>query len=99
MRARILALAMPIALIAASAASASTQRPLAALSGPISNEHTTTYWAYPAQAAQVHTHARSRSRVIDRLHFVTEDGFPEDYLVLAQVVYRHETWFEIRLPG
>ena len=29
----------------------------------------------------------------------TEDGFPEDYLVLAQRVYPNITWFQIRLPG
>jgi hypothetical protein len=99
MRARILALVVPIALIAAPAASASSQKPIAALSGRISNESTTTYWAYPTETADVHTRARAKSRVIDRLHFTTEDGFPEDYLVLAQVVYPRETWFEIRLPG
>jgi hypothetical protein len=98
MRARIAQLAL-LALIAAPAAGASTHKPIAALSGSISNERTTTYWAYPDQAAEVHTHARLRSRAIDRLHFKTEDGFPEDYLVLAQVVYARETWFEIRLPG
>jgi hypothetical protein len=37
--------------------------------------------------------------VIDSVHLFTEDGFPEDYLVLAQEVYSHLTWFKIRLPG
>jgi hypothetical protein len=104
MRARI-ALVLLMALIPAELAQASAPRttssrhPIAALSGPISNERTTTYWAYPAEAAAVRNHARASSRKIDALHFRTEDGFPELYLVLAQVVYPHETWFEIRLPG
>src|SRR5437763_16618224 len=101
MRART-ALVLLLALISAQLAHASGQRgtaaqkPVAALSGSISNERSTTYWAYPAEAAPVRTHARVRSRKIDSLHFITEDGFPEVYLVLAQVVYPHETWFEIR---
>ncbi len=98
MRARI-AIALLLAAIPAQLAHASSPKPIGALSGPISDERTTTYWAYPTEAALVHTHARPRSRTIDRLHFKTEDGFPEVYLVLAQVVYPHETWFEIRLPG
>jgi hypothetical protein len=101
MRARIAVVAV-LALFPAlgtSVAGAANPKPIAALSGPISDESTTTYWAYPAHTAPVRTHARIHSRVIDRLHFMTEDGFPEDYLVLAQVVYPHETWFEIRLPA
>ena len=104
MRARIaltpLVALVVVALVSfAAPAAASAPKPIASLSGPISNEKTITYWAYPAQAAAVHLHARLHSRTIDRLHFRTEDGFPEVYLVLAQVVYPHETWFEIRLPG
>jgi hypothetical protein len=98
MRARI-ALVLLAAVIAAPYARASSPKPIASLSGPISDERTTTYWAYPAQAAAVHSHARLRSSAIDHLHLMTEDGFPEVYLVLAQVVYPHETWFEVRLPG
>jgi hypothetical protein len=105
MRARIAFVLLLTALITAQLAHASgsrttsPSRPIAALSGPLSNERTTSYWAYTAETAPVRTHARVNSRQIDTLHFKTEDGFPELYLVLAQVVYPHETWFEIRLPG
>lgn len=102
MRARIallLLIASILIPVQLASASSSGPRPIAALSGRISNERTTTYWAYPAQAAPVRLHARVNSRQVDRLHFMTEDSLPEVYLVLAQVVYPHETWFEIRLPG
>jgi hypothetical protein len=105
MRARTVLVLLLLALIpaqlahASGAGTTSRRRPIAALSGPISNGRTTSYWAYPAEAAPVRTHARVNSRKVDTLRFKTEDGFPEVYLVLAQVVYPHETWFEVRLPG
>jgi hypothetical protein len=48
--------------------------------------------------APVRAAPRSTSRTVGSTHLWTEDGFPEDYLVLAQQVYPHITWFQIRLP-
>jgi hypothetical protein len=73
--------------------------PIASESGPISDERSTTYWAYAVTAAPVRSAPSAHARVIDSVHLYTEDGFAEDYLVLAQAVYPHLTWFEIRLPG
>jgi lipoprotein-anchoring transpeptidase ErfK/SrfK len=73
--------------------------PIASESGPISDEQSTTYWAYAVATAPVRSAPNARARVIDSVHLYTEDGFPENYLVLAQEVYPGVTWFKIRLPG
>lgn len=99
MRTRILLVVLLLALVAPPLARAAGERPIASLSGQISDERITTYWAYAAERWPVRMHTRNNSRMVDRLHLVTEDGFPEVYLVLAQVVYPHRTWFRIRLPG
>jgi lipoprotein-anchoring transpeptidase ErfK/SrfK len=83
----------------APAALAAAPTPIASESGPISDEQTTTYWAYSVEAAAVRTAPRPHARVITHLRLWTEDGFPEDYLVLAQEVYPNETWFRVRIPG
>jgi hypothetical protein len=87
-----------LALMPAQIANASTHA-IAAESGPISNETTVTYWAYAAAQTPVRVAPRPEARSLDRIRLLTEDGFPENYLVLAQRVYPHHTWFEIRLPG
>jgi hypothetical protein len=50
--------------------------------------------AVPVRAAPL-----AHARAVDSVHLWTEDSFPEVYLVLAQKVYRHRTWFKIRLTG
>jgi lipoprotein-anchoring transpeptidase ErfK/SrfK len=72
---------------------------MAAQSGPISDERTTTYWAYSVQPAPVRSAPNAHARVVDQVHLWTEDGFPENYPVLAQAVYPNLTWFKIRIPG
>jgi lipoprotein-anchoring transpeptidase ErfK/SrfK len=74
-------------------------KPIASQSGPISNERTTTYWAYSVQATPVRVAPNPTARVVGSTRLWTEDGFPEDYLVLAQEVYPDITWFQIRLPA
>jgi hypothetical protein len=74
-------------------------RAIASQSGPISNETTITYWADAAVATPVRADPSPQARAIDKIRLFTEDGFPENYLVLAQEVYPRLTWFEIRLPG
>lgn len=96
---RTLVLTLSLILSAPAALAASIGTPNAALSGPISDEQSTTYWAYSVQTAPVRAAPRPNARVTGRLHLWTEDGFPEDYLVLAQEVYPNETWFKVRIPG
>jgi hypothetical protein len=73
--------------------------PIASLSGPISDEQSTTYWAYSVETAPVRAAPNPHGRIITHLRLWTEDGFAEDYLVLAQQVYPDETWFQVRIPG
>jgi len=87
----------PLALGASKAAAGPA--PIASESGPISDEQSTTYWAYAVTATPVRSAPKEHARVIDSVHLYTEDGFPENYLVLAQEVYPGVTWFKIRLPG
>lgn len=84
---------------AAIAARTASSGPIAAESGPISNETTITYWAYSVSPSSVRARPSDSARVIATTHLYTEDGFPEDYLVLAQAVYPNRTWFRIRIPG
>jgi len=85
--------------VAPAAFAAIRQAPIAALSGPISDEQTTTYWAYSVKVTPIHAAPRPSAPVVGSTHLWTEDGFPENYLVLAQEVYPSITWFEIRIPG
>jgi lipoprotein-anchoring transpeptidase ErfK/SrfK len=98
LRAATLTLAFSLSL-APAALAAATSSPNASLSGPISDELSTTYWAYSVQTAPVRTAPNASARVLTHLNLWTEDGFPEDYLVLAQQVFSNETWFQIRIPG
>lgn len=97
MRLRNLILTLSFSLSLAPAALASG--PTAALSGPISDEQSTTYWAYSVEAVAIRATPSASGRVTGHLRLWTEDNFPEDYLVLAQRVYPNETWFEVRIPG
>jgi hypothetical protein len=103
MRLRILTLTLSftlsLALGLAPAALAVSSSPNASLSGPISDEQSTTYWAYSVEAAAIRSAPSAGAGVAGHLRLWTEDGFPEDYLVLAQAVYPNETWFEVRIPG
>ncbi len=102
MRFRLLTLTLMLSLslaVAPAAMAASNETPIASLSGPISDESTTTYWAYSVDTSAVRAAPNPSARVITHLHLWTEDGFPEDYLVLAQEVYPGETWFRVRIPS
>jgi len=67
--------------------------------GSISDEQTTTYWAYATDTAPVRVAPDAHARRIDSLHLWTEDRFPEVYLVRAQYVAEDQTWFQVRVPG
>ena len=57
------------------------------------------YWAHPGQRASVTELPSHASRVVARLHYVTEDGFPEVYPVLRRFTDRAgRRWFAIRIP-
>src|SRR5439155_15408662 len=57
------------------------------------------YWAHAVRPATVHVAPLRRSVAVTRLHFRTEDGFPEVYLVLSRVVTPSgRIWLKIALP-
>jgi lipoprotein-anchoring transpeptidase ErfK/SrfK len=86
------ALALPAS---ASAGSAQTVRD----SVRLSDERSLTRWAHPVQRAPIRARPTPRAGQIVPTHFLTEDGFPEVYLVLRSWSdsNRH-TWLEVRIP-
>jgi hypothetical protein len=89
-------LLVPLAL--AAPARAQPQRQLAG-SVRLSDEKTFTTWAYSQHGAPIRRRPRPTSRRIARVRYLTEDGFPEVYLVLRSFTDQHErTWLQVRIP-
>jgi hypothetical protein len=66
----------------------------------LSNEITYTRWAYIARRQPVYAQPRDSSARLTRLHWYTEDGFPEVYLLLrAHWDARGDEWIKLRIPG
>jgi L,D-transpeptidase catalytic domain len=69
--------------------------------GPLtlSNERTVTRLAPPLDIARVLKAPDHRSEAIGSLHFFTEDGYPESYLVLRRTFDSGgDEWVQVRLP-
>jgi len=65
----------------------------------LSNETTYTRWANAVRRGDAYSMPSTKSRRLGRLRFLTEDGFPEVYLVLASVqAPAGRTWIRVRLP-
>lgn len=65
----------------------------------LSNETTFTRWAYVARIAPIYQRPRSASPRITRLHWSTEDGFPEIYLLRrAHWDPTGQEWVQLRIP-
>jgi hypothetical protein len=65
----------------------------------LSNERTVTRIAYPTKHGVVYRRPTSRSKRVSVLHYLTEDGLPENYLLLAKMTDRiGRVWVRIRLP-
>jgi len=66
----------------------------------LSNERTVTYWAHTAIPAAIRYGPGPRSKRRATLHFSTEDGFAEIYVVRRRYVDRNGAeWLQIRLPS
>lgn len=66
---------------------------------PLSDERAETRWAYPTRRAAVYTRPTGSARRLTRLHLMTEDRFPEVYLLLARWVDDSgNAWVRVRLP-
>lgn len=65
----------------------------------LSDERTHTLWANAAYRGPVYARPAGDRRV-GRLHWWTEDGFPEVYVLLNEYVNRHGyAWIHVRIPG
>lgn len=66
----------------------------------LSNETTTTRWAYTNLTLKVRSKPSSSARKVTKLHFNTEDGPPEIYLALQMfTTAKGEEWVQTQLPG
>jgi hypothetical protein len=93
----LIAFALPAALGLPAAASAAPQP---AGSVQLSDGRTFAHWAHPEKRAFVRRRPSRKSRLMARLHFRTEDRFPEVYPVLRRFTDRkRRTWLRIRIPG
>jgi L,D-transpeptidase catalytic domain len=68
---------------------------------PLSDERLVTRWAFAAERARVFTRPSRRAHRVARLHHLTEDGFPEVYVLLARWVdpASATAWVRLRVPG
>jgi hypothetical protein len=100
-RSRLGALAFALLVTLALPASASASRaPAVKGSVRLSNERTLTRWAHPVQRASIRWRPTPSARRIARTHPLTEDGFPEVYLVLRSWSDgKGRIWRELRIPG
>jgi hypothetical protein len=74
--------------------------PAAPTSRILSNERTFTRWANPLAPGPIYAAHTAHSRRIGQIHFETEDGFPEVYLLLSIYTNSHdEEWVDIRIPA
>jgi L,D-transpeptidase-like protein len=85
-----------------SSAPASVVAPLATEPGGgavLSNEKTFTRWARVTHNVEIRAAPDSGSPSLARLHFLTEDGFPEVYLLLAaRRDAQGREWVKLRIP-
>ena len=94
---RSLALAAVATVLAAAPASAAT--PASPPVVKLSNEQTKTVWAHPGSTSLIRYSPSRKSHAFRRMHLMTEDGFPEIYVALAQTVDKYGTqWVKIRVP-
>jgi hypothetical protein len=65
----------------------------------LSDERLETRWAYPQRRATVFSRPSTRAARVAHLHLLTEDRFPELYVVLSRWIDpRGNTWLRVRVP-
>ncbi len=64
----------------------------------LSNLKSLSRWAYPQVAAAVHQRPSARSRVIDHLRLLTNDGQAEVYLALRSYTIGSVEWILVPIP-
>ena len=90
------ALALLVAVVLPAPPSAAAQ-PAGSLR--LSDGRTFAHWAHPEQRASVRRLPSQTSLRVARIHYLTEDGFPEVYPVLRRLTDRDgRVWLRIRIP-
>jgi L,D-transpeptidase catalytic domain len=85
--------------IAAGASAHAQTPPASPEQAQLSNETTFTRWANAATPAKVHARPAADARQVGRLRLLTEDGYPEVYILLAgRQDARGVPWVRLRLP-
>jgi len=98
------ALAAIVSVAAAAPALAQTPAPAPPPAAPpapvqLSNETTFTRWANAVAGASAFAEPSADARRVGRLRLLTEDGFPEVYVLLAsQQDPQGHSWIQLRLP-
>lgn len=65
----------------------------------LSNERTETRWAHPKISRPIRKLPKASSRRLARVHYFTEDGYPEVYLVLRRwTAPNGQGWLKVRIP-
>jgi hypothetical protein len=73
--------------------------PVLAAGRHLSDEVHVTRWAYPRYDAPARSAPSVSARRVVSLHLLTEDGFPEVYVLLSSLRDAHgTTWVRVRLP-
>ena len=91
-----LALAAALTALAAPPAAAQSGDPATVR---LSNERGFTRWAHPVRRGTIRRRPTVEARPVARMHFLTEDGYPEVYLVLRRHLNRYgKSWLEVRIP-
>ena len=65
----------------------------------LSSERTLTTWAHPWEPTPIYAQPKPRAHRVAELHLLTEDGFPEVYLLLAaHTDAQGREWVQLRVP-
>ncbi len=85
--------------IAANVTPRGDQNAAAGPSERLSNERTFTRWAYVTAIEPIRAQPNTSARRVTWLHWKTEDGFPEIYLLLSARWDSHgQEWIKLRIP-
>jgi lipoprotein-anchoring transpeptidase ErfK/SrfK len=92
---KLLALAASLALVAPAALASGGAT---AVTTTVSNETTATRWAHSVRRAAIRREPSDTAPVVTRLHYMTEEGQPEVYLVLRRRTAGTAVWLQVRIP-
>ncbi|MDP9345943.1 MAG: L,D-transpeptidase [Actinomycetota bacterium] len=96
------AVLLALIVTAVGAITASAEGPTANPAGMrrLSDEKLVTKWAYAAYRGRVYTRPVTSAHAMTHLRLLTEDNFPQPYVVLADWRdAKRSRWLKIRLPG